>query len=836
MAAGCDPEDHPDPGRLDAMDWIPAAVPGTAAGALRAAGRWRPGETLDLDAGDWWFRTRFPAEPAAAGEDVVLVLEGIATVSEVFLNGERVLESDSMFVSHELDVGERLREENELAIRCRALAPLLARRRRPRARWRTRLVAEGNLRFYRTMLLGRAPGFAPGPAVVGPWRPVRIERRRLLAVQSLRLRTRLEAGLGTLTVMARLRSLPVSPPVSSVTLELVGCNGEHHAQLALHDQDGGVEARGELVIEDVAPWWPHTHGDPVLHDVRLVAELGQERRVIDGGRVGFRTLNSAGELARDGLQLSVNGVPVFLRGAVWTPADVADPHAEEELLRPLLERVRAAGMNMLRVPGIGCYESGAFHDLLDELGILLWQDFMFANLDYPENDEKFMHAVRREAQEVLGDLAPRPSLTILCGSSEVAQQVAMLGLDPALADGPLYGELLPELVSRAGVDAPYVPSTPWGGALPFRPGMGIANYYGVGAYLRPLEDARRAEVKFAAECLAFSNVPDQPALQRLEAPGGLVAHHPVWKAGVPRDAGAGWDFEDVRDHYLELLFDVQPVALRSVDPERYLQLSRAVTGELMAEVFGEWRRPASPCGGALVLWLRDLTPGAGWGVLDDQGTPKVAYHHLRRALAPVAVWSTDEGLGGIDVHVANDRGQPLEAELRIALYRDQQELVAEHLQTLMLERRSSVTANLETLVGRFMDVSWAYRFGPPAQDGIVLSLEQKGIAERPVAQAFRFPTGRPLRRETADDLGLAAWVRQLDDQTATLTVAARRLVYGVRMHFPGYLADDDAFSIEPGHAREIALARVAGGEGPPRGALTAINLAGRLAVAAEPDR
>src|SRR5207248_8354521 len=114
----------------------------------------------------------------------------------------------------------------------------------------------------------------------------------------------------------------------------------------------------------------------------------------------------------------------------------------------------------------------------------------------------------------------------------------------------------------------------------------------------------------------------------------IVVHHPRWKAGVPRDAGAGWDFEDVRDHYLRLLFDLDPPALRSVDHERYLELSRAVSGEVMAEVFGEWRRGRSPCGGALVLWLSDLAPGAGWGLLDHGGDPKVAYHYLRRALAP----------------------------------------------------------------------------------------------------------------------------------------------------------------------------------------------------------
>ena len=155
------------PDELDgaALDWTPARVPGTAAGAVGADGR-------DFDAQDWWFRCRFAAGGAGSAAETELRLDGIATVSEVYLNGELVLESESMFAAHRVDVGDRLGAENELVIVCRALAPLLARRRRPSARWRTRVVNSGNLRWYRTMMFGRSPGFAPGPAPVGPWRPV----------------------------------------------------------------------------------------------------------------------------------------------------------------------------------------------------------------------------------------------------------------------------------------------------------------------------------------------------------------------------------------------------------------------------------------------------------------------------------------------------------------------------------------------------------------------------------------------------------------------------------------------------------------------------------------
>lgn len=832
--AGTAPGAHPGPDGLDTLEWVPARVPGTVAGALRRAGRAQPD---DLDDRDWWFRTAFAQEPVGEGEAVTLRLEGLATLAEVYLNGALVLEGESMFTAHEVDVGDHLQAENELLICCRALTPRLAVRRRPRARWRTRLVAHGNLRFFRTMILGRAPGFAGGPAVVGPWRPVSVRRQRAPALLGLQLRAACEGRDGVLAARVIVRRPTAGAPLE-LAIDLDGPTGRRRQTLGeVQAGDGEAAVDATILVPEPVRWWPHTHGAPSRYrvTVRLQAD---GRTVAETSKwVGFRTLTAGEHLERDGLALHVNGVPVFARGAVWTPADLTAPHGEPAELRRLLEAVRDAGMNMIRIPGTACYESDAFHDLCDELGILVWQDFMFANLDYPESDAEFMRAVADEVGQVLDRIAWRPSLAVLCGGSEVAQQVAMLGLDPELANGPLYTGLLPRLVARTGTDAVYIPSSPWGGELPFRPARGVAHYFGVGAYLRPLEDARRAEVKFASECLAFANVPDDHPTEPIGS-AGLGPHVPRWKAGVPRDVGAGWDFEDVRDHYLRLLFEVDPVLLRSQDIDRYLELSRLTSGEVMAEVLGEWRRRQSPCGGALLLWLKDLFPGPGWGVLDHRGRPKLCYHHLRRTLAPVAVWSTDEGLGGILAHVANDRPEPLAAQLRVALYRDLELPVAEESVDVELGPHSATEHDLERVLGRFTDVSWAYRFGAPAQDLVALSLELPDRGPlRPVARAFRLPAGRPIRAQRPAALGLRAGMGCGPDGQWTVRLRAERFVYGCRLRVPGFVPEDDGFSLEPGHPLEVGLVAVdddaARGldDDPARaGEVTAVNLAGRVAV------
>lgn len=848
-----DPERGLPADELDGLVWRPATVPGTAAAVLRADGHDLTIEDLDLDGRDWWFRVRFDASPATAGEEVVLRLDGIATVANVFLNGELVLSSESMFAEHAVDVGGRLRGDNELVIHCHALGPRLAERRTPRARWRTRLVADGNLRWFRTMLLGRAPGFAPRPAAVGPWRPVALERRRAVAVDALALRPRIVNGTGILGVDAAVRTLD-GRQITGARVIVASSDGSHGADLEVDVAAGDADTtriRGSIALPDVARWWPHSHGDPTLHGVRLELDVAGEPVSIDAGRVGFRTL-AAGpspdhDVLRDGLALHLNGVPIFARGAVWTPLDIVGLAPSPDELRDALMSVRDAGMNMVRIPGLGAYETPEFHGLCDELGILVWQDLMFANLDYPFADEAFGRTAEAEVRQVIDATGGRPSLAVVCGNSEIEQQVAMLGLDPELGRGPFFGATVPTVLAAAGVDAIYIPSAPSGGDLPFRPDRGVANYYGVGGYRRPLSDARLAGVRFAAECLAFANVPDQELLDRLipASPGSLVVHHPRWKAGVPRDNGSGWDFDDVRDHYLALLHGVDPGELRRLDHARYLELSRSVSGEVMAEVFGEWRRAASPSGGGLVLWLRDLVAGAGWGVVDSSGRPKVAWHHLRRALAPVAVWMTDEGLGGVDVHVANDRPEALAADLRVAVYRDGEQRIAEATTALALGPHETIERNVETLLGRFIDASWAYRFGPAGHDLIVATLERAGRAEpggqRILSQAFRQIGARPIVVESGGRLGLEGEVaadaadatRGPDDGVRhSVVIRSRRAAIGVRVGVPGFRPVDDAFSIEPGSGRTVELRPL--GEtgmpvaGLPIGRLTALNLAGEL--------
>ena len=801
------------------LQWLPAHAPSTAASCLRAAGSW----SLDaparrFDGEDWWYRLRFDTHPPAPGEEVVLGFDGLATVAEAWLNGAPLLTSENMFLAHECRIEQPRAGENQLLIRFRALDALLEAK-RPRPKWRAPMVENQQLRWFRTTLLGRTPGWSPPAAAVGPWRAVWLERRTRLQLTRHVLHTGVDGAVGWAEVSATLAPLG-DQHIDTVALVVTRGTEQRHS-ITLQHEPGTDDFSGRLEIPDVALWWPHTHGEPALYEARLAVTLKGSAEALDVslGRTGFRTLT----LGTDGgdFSLHVNGVPIFCRGACWTPPDPVALDTTQDALTETLRHFRAAGLNMLRVGGTMVYESDDFLDLCDAQGILLWQDFMFANMHYPEGDAAFDASVSAEAHQQLARLSGRPCLAVLCGNSEGEQQAAMWGAPRSSWSPPLFHETLARLAREYRPDVPYWPSSAHGGAFPHQGNSGTTSYYGVGAYLRPLDDARRAEVRFASECLAFANIPEDRTVAKMPGGPSIRCHHPAWKARTPRDLGAGWDFDDVRDHYLTRLFGVDPLQLRYADHDRYVALSRVVSGEVMANTLAEWRRKRSTCHGALIWFWRDLWPGAGWGVVDAQGLPKAAWHYLSRICQPIGLAISDEGNNGLYLHVMNEPDQALTAHLEVKLYRGGEINVGSASRALTLAPRETLEIPAGALFEGFLDLSYAYRFGPPAHELVAATLTAPdGVV---LASAFHFIGGLSATREL--DIGLSASATPRADGGFNLKVATRRFAQSVWVEIDGgFDASDAYFHLAPGSERTLVLQRVPGGaEKPLRGRVHALN-------------
>lgn len=740
------PEGHP----------IAAAVPGTVAAALTQAGLFDPASPHPLQDQDWWYRCRLQEQPGPA----VLRLEGLATLAEVFLNGELIGRSESMYVS--LDLAIELSGDDELAICFRSLEEALAAK-GPRALWRPRLFDKQGLRLLRTTVLGHMPGWCPTIQAVGPYRPVRLIRPGRLTLDQVRIAADLtEDGHGLLAVSAE--GVPDGA--------MLRCGGMAAPFIA-----DGQRYVATLVIPKVDPWWPATHGTPALYDVDVL--LDDAATLL--ARTGFRRLEvSTGE----DVGVRLNGEPVFCRGAVWTNAELLTLSGDRSTYAPLLQQLADAGANMVRLPGIATYETSDFFALCDELGLMVLVDFMFANFDYPASDPAWANLVETEIRQFLDARQGAPSLVACDAGSEIAQQAAMLGLPPDRWYSSLATETLPGLVAELRPDVGYLPGSPSGGSLPFAVDAGIGHYYGVGAYERPLEDARRAAVRFTTECLAFANLSDDDTLDL--------------DAGVPQDPGTDWDFADTRNHYVERLYELDRDQLRTDAPLAFADFGRAAVAEVATEAFAEWRRAGSSCRGALVFTASDLAPGAGWGVFDVHHQPKSIMRALARAWQPVAVTLTDEGVNGLHVHLINETGEPITGEVEVFGLRDGEVIVARASTEVHLGPRSTTSLNATDLYGGFFDYTYAYRFGEAELSVAVARLWVDGAA---VSEAFSFPRGR------AAALGRATLqVEPVETEDGwVVRLGTDHFAQSVHLVVPGFAISDDWFHLAPATSRQIEL-------------------------------
>ena len=790
-----------DPGDLPAdLDWTDAEVPGTVASAIGTSP-----STVKPDDHDWWFVADVVAHDH---RQVRLTFGGIATRAHIWIDGSHRRTVTSMFVPESIDLTE-CGPTVRIALHVESLAARL-KSRRPRGRWRSSLIAEQGLRHERTTMLGRAPVYGPLPIPVGPWRPVSMTP--IPVVRRGQLSTAVSGTDGIVILRAELDIARDARILIEDNISSVQAVSSVQTVFEL-----GTTAHIDrvLTLPDVELWWPHTHGRPRTYRVALE---------VDGivhplGVVGFRTV----ELDRTagGAQLVVNGENVFCRGGTWTPLDPVRLWSSDEDLRTALHQVRSAGMNMVRVVGTLVYEQPEFWSLCAELGIMVWQDVMFGTVD-PPTDEAYTASLARELDAFADTVSGNPALMVVSGGSETQQQPTMLGLAAEDQRMTMLDSVVPDFLADRLPAVAYVTSSPSSaaGELHTHVGDGIAHYFGVGGYLRPLSDIRTAGVRFAAECLAFAVPPERASVEKFFGSATVAGHHPQWKAAVPRDRGSSWDFEDVRDHYVRTIFGVDPHLVRRDDAELYLDYGRAATVEAFTEAVGHWRRASSGCAGALVLTLRDTVPGAGWGIVDTEGVPKAPFYALARACAPTALLLSDNGLDGYSVELVND-GPACEGTVRVVLNASRGS--EEFEQSVTVGANSSVALSVDSIVGRFTDVNHAYRFGRRTYSAVTAFFLDGSGVELTRTTALVGPQARQ------NTVGLAAEVAESPSGTWALTVRSEWAAQYVCVDIDNFEPSDSWFHLAPNEARTVTL--VGRGAGVPRGHVRALNSVDRASVA-----
>ena len=679
---------------------IPAAVPGSVHTDLLAAGL-IPDPYHGVNEGllawiglvDWTYRTTFAWAPDGHDRHD-LVFDGVDTVAEISLNGRVLGDVANQHRSYRFPVDAALRQgDNELVVCFRAPVPYanaqsLALGARPRP---YPLPYEA----IRKSACNFGWDWGIATYTSGLWRPVRLESWSGARLTQVRVTATPEGDGGTVAVDVRVeRAADAADRLTTI----VTVTGPGIASDAVPGADADVDgdtARVLLTLDEVDRWWPAGHGGQPRYvvDVRLVGDetLDATHRV-----VGFRTVrwDTRPDAAGTPFTLVVNDLPIFVKGVNWIPDDALPARVDRARYERRLRQAVEANLNLVRVWGGGIYESDDFYDLCDELGLLTWQDFLFACAAYPE-EEPLRSEVEAEARENIVRLASHPSLVLLTGNNENLWGFEDWGwkrrLDGATWGAHYYYEMFPQLVADLAPHVPYSPGSP------FSPGAAWDGTSQTGPH--PNDEAhgtmhlweqwnrrdwptyREHRPRFVAE-FGWQGPPTWTTLTGAldddpltpESPG-MIVHQKAMEGNVKLTDGLLAHFRVPGDmetwHWA-------------------MQLNQALAVRTALEHFRSW---APHTMGAVVWQLNDCWPVTSWAAIDGEGRAKPLFHALRAAFAPrvVTVQPRDDGLAAV---LGNDTDDAWTGTLRVRRLRmDGSEQDAAEL-PFRVEARGNLTLTL----------------------------------------------------------------------------------------------------------------------------------------------
>jgi beta-mannosidase len=542
------------------------------------------------------------------------VCEGLDTVATVTLNGIRLAETANMHRTYRFPIDEVLRSgPNTLTVE---FAPVAAHAEAVRDTVGARPNAyDQPFQYVRKMASNFGWDWGPTLVTAGIWKRIGLHSWTGARLAVVRPHVTVQDGDG----------------VARLDVDITHDNDE---QLTITASVGGVSstttvqdgrAHLELRVPDVALWWPHTHGNQPLHDLEV--ELRAAEAPLDRWqrRIGFRTvtLDTAADDAGSAFTLAVNGRPLFVRGVNWIPDDCFPSRIDRDRYAARLRQAVDAGVDLVRVWGGGIYESDEFYGLCDELGLMVWQDFLFACAAYPE--EALRDEVEAEARDAVHRLMPHPSLVLWNGNNENIWGHADWGWQEQLGDlswgAGFYFDLLPAVCAELDPTRPYWPGSPWSGSQELHPNddrhgnshlWDVWNQRGYTAYREHMprfvsEFGYQAPATYATIAASLSERPLEP-----DSPG-MLHHQRAGEGNAKLRRG-------LADHFAD------PV---DFDDWHYLtQLNQARALTLGIEHF----RSLKPhCAGTIIWQLNDCWPVTSWSAVDGYGRRKPLWYALRRA-------------------------------------------------------------------------------------------------------------------------------------------------------------------------------------------------------------
>ncbi|WP_204115218.1 glycoside hydrolase family 2 protein [Shimia biformata] len=633
----------------------PFPVPGDVHSALLAEGLipdpyWRDTEP-DLDwvhQSEWLAETRFNVGPLAGGR-YVLTLTSVDTHATIRLNGQEIGRCENQFLRYDFDVSDALIDgENLLQVHFLSNSRIAAEKAAasdipiPYIAQNNRLA---HYNFLRKTQCHAGWDWNIALSPIGIYGDVTLRRCDPLRLDDVVVRQ--DHGQdGSVTVSVELFFDANAATTAEAEIEIDGQTIRAGKQVWPGQNRITLSAR----IDDPVLWWPAGAGGQHRYDLGI--RLGNEARHV---KLGLRdvALDTSPDEVGNRFAFRVNGRDIFMRGANWIPADALPQRATPEATRDLLQSAVDANMNMIRVWGGGQYEADWFYELCDELGLMVWQDFMFACNSYPAHQRDWLDLVRREARQQIRRLSRFACLALWCGDNELVGALGWFDETRANRDRYLaiYDRLnhaLEEAIEDEAPGVPFWPSSPSVGRLDFGDGWhvdtsGDMHFWDVWHSAREFEHYRSVRPRFASE-FGFQSFPSMQVIEGFTDPADRNVSSRVMEVHQ-RNAGGNARIVETLQRYFRF-------------PDRFddmVYLSQVSQGLAMKTAIEFWRANAPRCMGTLFWQLNDTWPVASWSSLEYGGAWKCTHYLARRFLAPVLVTAQpDDATGEVVLFGVND--------------------------------------------------------------------------------------------------------------------------------------------------------------------------------------
>ncbi|OGD22145.1 MAG: ABC transporter permease [Candidatus Aminicenantes bacterium RBG_16_63_16] len=772
--------------------WHPARVPGCVHLDLLAAGIipdpfYRDNELRVqwIENADWEYRREFKLSTAVLGKSrIELVALGLDTFAAIFLNGQKIAQTDNMFRGWRFDIKPYVHAGgNEIVIRFDS----------PVARGKALEAGLPHKLPGNSPHVRKAPyhfGWDWGPRLVtsGIWRPVAIEAWDIARIGEVELSQDF-VQMNNVLVRTKFQVLADRSHTIAIKTTFTGYESFTYSEMADLKPGENTSDKTFRVI-DPQLWWPAGMGPQNLYTVTI--ELYLRGRLLDvvEKRIGFRTmvLEQVEDEWGKSFRFAVNGVPFFAKGGNWIPADSFPSRVTRAKYEALLRDCAAANMNMLRVWGGGIYESPDFYDLCDELGLVVWQDFMFACSMVP-GDPAFLDNVRAEAEYVIKDLRHHASIALWCGNNECEEGWFHWGWKeqyPATVWDDyqkIFNEILPKAVEMFDPRRPYWPSSPHSEQTgdPRSDRSGDMHYWGVWHGREPFTEYRKKFHRFFSE-FGFQSFPLLETVRMFTRPEDWNIASPVMERHQKHPEGNRLILLYLLDHYR-----------LAKDFPSLLWLSQVLQAEGMKTAVEHFRSQMPRTMGALYWQVNDCWPVASWSGTDYYGNWKALHYYARRFFSPLLLAPVDDDKT-LRIFAVSDLGQPVVADLVVGVHTYEGKTIQEGKTSVRIEPRSS-----HVVLNKPLD---ELRQGL-APEEIYLSAELKKGNETLSRNIFHFSA---LKRVDLPDPGIRTEVLN-DGEKTVVRLTASRLAKDVYLSVPGLKGrfSDNFFDLLPGKPLEVTF-------------------------------